>query len=373
MKNLKEFSQLYDEVKNGNKEVYEQLKLLGVGLDTIINTSHTKETFASALIQSEDKAMFNDLWHHTAINNGQGYLGGVLIKLFLTDENNGTFKNLSSNESESLFQKAFEGGQPWAVQASYDSYSYCASMDGHLFGLPKELPTLHDVYNWAISYNDTPPENITNMISIANRETHFYLKDWQSSINNERPIIFDFITRNEDEIKDRIDYIENKYDDFNINNIIGSHSILTALIENNHIKAAIKLHEKGYLDISRSFTNEESQRVAEHANNLITRMINLNHNESNTNSAFAELLDKAYGEPIKKISEHIKADDIKNLSDYIKIIDNTKYSVHPDIDKGFLSTELNTLSSVKDQADFFMFNEMVRKDFNPKNNIPSLK
>lgn len=374
MPSLKNFSELFDKVRTGDIETYNILKLLDIGLDTTLSNSDSKETFASALIQSPTNKMFNDLMNKTINEKGPGYLSAVLIDLFQTEYGKGAYNDFASGEVKSLFQQAFEGGHSWAVDAAYDAYSYCTSIERfHEAGLPKDLPSLSEIYSWSYRTGPDVEKELSKSISIVNQHSHIYLREWMESIQGEKPIIFDFISRDKDEMMSRIDYFENKYEEFDVNTIVGSHSLLTSLIEENNIRSAIELHEKGYIDINRPFSPEEAERVAYHANILISKFSSYTNNESLKHSIFEELINKEPGEPLKERSEHIKVENITNFIDYVKAIDNTKFIIGDNVDRGFMASEIQMLNDVKDQADFIMFNNMVRKDFEPKTKNPSLK
>lgn len=374
MPSLKNFSQLFDKVRSGDEETYNTLKLLDIALDTTLSNTDSRETFASVLIQNPKSQMFNDLVNKTMNENGPGHLAAVFIDLFKTEYGKGAYNDLASGEVKSLFQQAFEGSYSWAVQAAYESYSYCASINlSEQAGLPKELPSLAQVYSWSYNRSLESEQELSKSISIASQNSHFYLKEWMTSIEGEKPIAFDFISREPSEMLNRIDYLENKYIDFNLNSVVGSHSLLTSLIEENNIKGALELHEKGYLDINRPFTQNESEKISYHANILVSKMSSYTNNDYFKGSIFEELSGKAHGEPLVERGEHIKAEDIKNFIDYVRIIDNTKFILSSNMDRNFMAAEKNTLSDIKDQADFIMFNDMIRKDFNPKSKRPSLK
>lgn len=374
MPSLKNFSQLFDKVREGDIETYNTLKLLDIGLDTTLSNSDSKETFASVLIQSPTNEMFNDLMNKTLNENGPGYLSAVLIDLFKTEYNNGSYNDFVSGEVKSLFQQAFEGGHSWAVEATYDAYKYCASIElAYEAGLPNELPSLSQIYSWSYRTGSVAEKELSKSISTANQHSHIYLREWMDSNQGEKPIIFDYISRDKDEMISRIDYFENKYEDFDVNSVVGSHSLLTSLIEENNIRSAIELHEKGYIDINRPFSPEEAERVTYHANNLISRLSSYTNNETFKHSIFEELLSQEPGQPLKERSEHIKKESINNFLDYVKAIDSTKFIIGDNVDKGFMASEIELLSDVKDQADFIMFNNMVRKDFEPKVKKPSFK
>lgn len=373
MPSLNNFSQLFDKVKAGDVDTYNALKSLDIALDTTLLTSDSKETFISALIQSPTSEMFHDLWNITSKQKGSNYISELLVDMFQSSEGKGVYKDLSSGETKSLFQQAFEGGQPWAVQDSYENYRFCASTRGSFeWGLPAQLPSLSQVYDWTLS-SHTSVSNFNDIISSANINTSYSLKDWTTSEHEGKPIIFDFIARDEAEVMPRIDFFEKRYEDFDVNKPIGSNSVLTALIENDNLKEAIKLHEKGYLDITRDFTIEESQRVVDHGNILISKMTDYTTRAPYKNSIFEELLNQESSQPITERPEHIKASDVKNFLDYVKAIDNTKFILSADIDENFMASEIKHLTSIKDQADFISFNEMVRQDFNPKSNRPAMK
>jgi len=373
MPSLNNFSQLFDKVKAGDVDTYKALRSLDIALDTILLTTDSRETFVSALIQSSNPEMFHDLWDKTSKQHGPEHISSMLIDMFQSSEGKGVYKDLSSGETKSLFQQAFEGGQPWAVQESYESYRFCASTRGSLqWGLPTQLPSLSQVYDWTLSSN-TSATNLNDIISSANMNTSYSLKEWISSEHEGKPIILDFIARDASEAMSRIDYFENRYPDFDVNKPVGAHSVLTALIENNNLKEALKLHEKGYLDITRDFTPEESERVAEHGNILISKMTGYTNRVPFKGSIFEELLNRESNEDITERPEHVKASDVKNFLDYVKVIDNTKFILSNDIDRNFMASQINQLTSVKDQADFISFNEMVRQDFNPKSNRPTMK
>lgn len=374
MPSLKNFSQLFDKVREGDIETYNTLKLLDIGLDTTLSNSDSKETFASVLIQSPTNEMFNDLMNKTLNENGPGYLSAVLIDLFKTEYNNGSYNDFVSGEVKSLFQQAFEGGHSWAVEATYDAYKYCASIElAYEAGLPNELPSLSQIYSWSYRTGSVAEKELSKSISTANQHSHIYLREWMDSNQGEKPIIFDYISRDKDEMISRIDYFENKYEDFDVNSVVGSHSLLTSLIEENNIRSAIELHEKGYIDINRPFSPEEAERVTYHANNLISRLSSYTNNETFKHSIFEELLSQESGQPLKERSEHIKKESINSFLDYVKAIDSTKFIIGDNVDKGFMASEIELLSDVKDQADFIMFNNMVRKDFEPKVKKPSFK
>lgn len=374
MPSLKNFSQLFDKVREGDIETYNTLKLLDIGLGTTLSNSDSKETFASVLIQSPTNEMFNDLMNKTLNENGPGYLSAVLIDLFKTEYNKGSYNDFVSGEVKSLFQQAFEGSHSWAVEATYDAYKYCASIElAYESGLPNELPSLSQIYSWSYRTDSVAEKELSKSISTANQHSHIYLREWMDSNQGEKPIIFDYISRDKDEMISRIDYFENKYEDFDVNSVVGSHSLLTSLIEENNIRSAIELHEKGYIDINRPFSPEEAERVTYHANNLISRLSSYTNNETFKHSIFEELLSQESGQPLKERSEHIKKESINSFLDYVKAIDSTKFIIGDNVDKGFMASEIELLSDVKDQADFIMFNNMVRKDFEPKVKKPSFK
>lgn len=373
MPSLKNFSQLFDKVKAGNVDTYNTLKSLDIALDTTLLTSDSKETFISALIQSPNSEMFHDLFNSTLKQNGPRHTIELLTDMFQSSEGKGVYQDLSSGETKSLFQQAFEGGQPWAVQDSYENYRFCASEPGAFqWGLPAELPGLSQVYGWTLN-SQTSATNFNDIILSANMNSNYSLKEWTTSEHEGKPVIFDFIARDESDVMSRVDYFENKYEDFDVNKPVGAHSVLTALIENNNLREALKLHEKGYLDITRDFTSEESERVAEHGNILISKMTDYTTRAPFKGSIFEELLNRESSEAIAERPEHIKASDVTNFLDYVKAIDETKFILSKDIDRNFMASEINQLISIKDQADFISFNEMVRKDFNPKSSKPSLK
>lgn len=374
MPSLKNFSELFDKVRTGDIETYNILKLLDIGLDTTLSNSDSKETFASALIQSPTNTMFNDLMNKTLNEKGPGYLSSVLIDLFTTEYGKGAYNDFVSGEVKSLFQQAFEGGNSWAVEAAYDAYSYCASIEqSYEAGLPKDLPSLSEINSWSYRTGPDAEKELSKSISIVNQHSHIYLREWMESIQGEKPIIFDFIARDKGEMIPRIDYFENKYEDFDVNAIVGSHSLLTSLIEENNIRSVIELHEKGYIDINRPFSPEEAERVTCHANILISKLSSYTNNESLRHSIFEELINKEPGEPLKERSEHINVENITNFIDYVKAIDNTKFIIGDNVDRGFMASEIQMLNDVKDQADFIMFNNMVRKDFEPKAKNPYFK
>lgn len=373
MPSLKNFSQLFDKVKAGDADTYNALKALDIALDTTLLTSDSRETFISALIQSPNSEMFHDLWNRTIQQKGSRYISELFTDMFQSSEGKGVYQDLSSGETKSLFQQAFEGGQPWAVQDSYENYRFCASTQGAFqWGLPAELPGLSQVYEWTLS-SKTSATNFNDIISSANMNSSYSLKEWTTSEHEGKPIILDFIARDESEVMSRIDYFENKYEDFDVNKPIGGHSVLTSLIENNNLKEALKMHEKGYLDITRDFTPEESARVVEHGNILISKMTDYTNRVPFKSSIFEELLNRESNDQFIERPEQIKASDVKNFLDYVKAIDNTKFILSNDIDRNFMASEINQLTSIKDQADFISFNEMVRQDFNPRSNRFSLK
>ena len=84
MENLKNLYELYDKVRNGNKDVYDALRTLGVGMETKVSYDDTQESFISAVIQSPLKESFDELIKSSLANLGEKKFNSVVNRFLIS-------------------------------------------------------------------------------------------------------------------------------------------------------------------------------------------------------------------------------------------------------------------------------------------------
>lgn len=404
MENLKNLYELYDKVRNGNKDVYEALRTLGVGMETKVSYDDTQESFISAVIQSPLKESFDELMKSSLDNLGEKEFNSVVNRFLISssEPNTGVLKEERESLTTSLFQKAFEGGQPWAVQEVYELYYYSKTQEPSL-NVP--VPTIKEISQWLDSPLVNPDntgeilktvfsQNYVKFSELTNttRKTRGYMFEPPEPIENVRPIIFNLISLDDkiENIENRVDAIERKYSDFDINTVYGkSQSVLVDFILNDKLRTIPELNKILGLDMNRTFNEAESLSVTTHFNILLNEanQVAAVENETDLNKLlFSNLLDdrpipyKDFSSPkILNINEAFnKENPIKNLYEYISALDNLK--IHPNEESKNLLTELSQnkkripilekLNDLKEQTTILM---MVGDVQPPRTKNPSLR
>ena len=353
MEPLTNLYELYDKVRDGDREVCEALMVLGVGLETKVSYDSVRETFASAIIQSPLRESFDHLIKNSLEKFGENELNDVTHRLLTSSEkhNTGVYKDDNENVSISLFQKAFEGGQPWAVQEVYELYYYSKAQNP---SINIELPNIKQISEW-LTHPLVKPENTAEILKTVFSQNYISFSELTNTSIKVRhnmgespkfkedlkPIIFDLICldKNIDNIENRVDAIENKYLDFNINTVYGkSRSLLVAFILNDNLKDIPQLNKRLGLDMNRNFNEEEAKVITSHFNKVLKsanevaaveneRDLNvLLYNDllANRSPFFERDLAKT---KILNINEPFDINNpIKNLYEYISALDNLHLS-----------------------------------------------
>lgn len=404
MKTLKNLYELYDKVRNGNKDVYEALRTLGVGMETKVSYDDTQESFISAVIQSPLKECFDELMKSSLANLGEKEFNSVVNRFLISssEPNTGVLKEERESFSTSLFQKAFEGGQPWAVQEVYELYYYSKTQEP---SLNVSVPTIKEISEWLHSPLVNPDntgeilktvfsQNYVRFSEMTNTTSKIkgYMFDAPELIENVRPIIFNLISLDDkiENIEDRVEAIERKYSDFDINTVYSkSQSILVDFILNDKLRIIPELNKKLGLDMNRNFNEAESLAVTSHFNILLNEanQVAAVENETDLNKLLFRnsLYDMAipyqdFDTPkILNINKTFDGKNpIKNLYEYISALDNLK--IHPNQESKDLLTELSKtktripvlekLSDLKEQTTILM---MVGDIQPPRVKSPSLR
>jgi len=404
METLKNLYGLYDKVRNGDKNVYDALRALGVGMETKVSYDDTQESFISAVIQSPLKESFDELIKSSLANLGEKEFNSVVNRFLISssEPNTGVVKEERESFSTSLFQKAFEGGQPWAVQEVYELYYYSKSQEPSL-NVP--VPTIKEISKWLHSPLVNPDntgeilktvfsQNYVKFSELTNtsRKIKGYMFDAPEFIENVRPVILNLISLDDkiENIEDRVEAIEKKYSDFDINTVYGkSQSILVDFILNDKLRIIPELNKKLGLDMNRNFNEDESLAVTSHFNVLLNEanQVAAVENETDLNKLlFSKLLDgrqipyKDFASPkILNINETFDRENpIKNFYEYISALDNLK--IHATQESKDLLTELSQtktripvlekLNDLKEQTTILM---MVGDVQPPRTKNPSLR
>lgn len=404
MEPLTNLYELYDKVRDGDRDVCEALIALGVELETKVSYDGIKESFVSAVIQSPLKESFDHLIKSSLEKYGEDTLNNITHRLLTSsDKNNtGVYKDDNENFSASLFQKAFEGGQPWAVQEVYELYYYSKAQNP---SINVELPNIKQINEW-LSSPLVKPENTAEILKTVFSQNYVrfsemtnttskikgYMFDAPEIIENVRPIIFNLISLDDkiENIEDRVEAIEKKYSDFDINTVYGkSQSILVDFILNDKLRIIPELNKKLGLDMNRNFNEAESLAITSHFNILLNEanQVAAVENETDLNKLLFRdsLYDMAipykdFDSPkILNINEKFDGKNpIKNLYEYISALDNLK--IHPNQKSKDLLTELSQtkkripvlekLNDLKEQTTILM---MVGDVQPPRTKTPSLR
>lgn len=405
METLTNLYELYDKVRDGDRDVCEALIALGVGLETKVSYDGIKESFVSAVIQSPLKESFDHLIKSSLEKYGEDTLNNITHRLLTSSDkhNTGVYKDDNENFSASLFQKAFEGGQPWAVQEVYELYYYSKAQNP---SINVELPNIKQINEW-LSSPLVKPENTAEILKTVFSQNYIKYSELtntsikiRTNINEPpkfkedlKPIIFDLIMldKNIDNIESRIDIIENKYLDFDINSVYGkSRSLLVEYILNDSLREIPELNKRLGLDINRNFNEEEAKVVTSHFNKVLesANQVAAVENERDLNILlYNDLLSQrtlsGKKEPretkILNINEPFDVNNpIKNLYQYISALDNLH--ITPNQQAKDLLTELTQnqkripiierLENLKEQSTILM---MVGDVQPPRTKTPSLR
>lgn len=398
MEPLKNLYELYDKVRNGDKNIYDTLRNLGVGLETKVSYDDIQEFFISAVIQSPLKESFDELMKSGLDRLGEKEFNDVVNRFLISSDkpNTGVLREERENSSVSLFQKAFEGGQPWAVQDVYELYYYSKSQDP---SIKVELPNIKEISEWLQSPLVNPENTgdilktvfaqnyitfseLTNTIS----KTQGYMFDAPEVIENVKPVIIEllYLDKNIDNIENRVDAIERKYLDFDINSIYGnSRSLLVEFILDDNLRGLPEINKRLGLDMNRNFNESESLAVTRHFNSLLNsaNQVAAIENETDIGVLLSDKFSGSYKDftapKILNINEPFsESNRIKNFYDYISALDNLK--VFTNQDSQDLLTQLSQkpipqlerINDLKEQTKILM---MIGEVEPPRTKSPSFR